>query len=143
MKAQLDFCNSVKETKSVLHFFPQNTIAKQYYFSQKYTSKYKLLRQSQCSAIRIKYFHTICPLYQIHVTAELTVEFEKKNFDPLGFFALAWVWEILQNFAMDTRCLLVLLKSRLLMWKKPQLQGKGSTVNLRLGVRDQASIIQK
>ena len=83
-KEHLDFCNSVKETKSVLHFFfLQNTIAKQYYFSQKYTSKYKLLRQLQCSAIKIKYFHIICPLYQIHVTAELAVEFEKKSFDPL------------------------------------------------------------
>jgi hypothetical protein len=38
------------------------------------------------------------------------VEFEKKNFDPLGCFAIAWVCEILQNFAMDTRCLLALLK---------------------------------
>ena len=126
------FATQLKKQNRFCIFFLQNTIAKQYYFSQKYTSKYKLLRQLQCSAIKIKYFHIICPLYQIHVTAELAVEFEKKNFDPLGYFALAWVCEILQNFAIDTsRYILALLKSRLLMWKRLQLQGKGSTVNLK------------
>ena len=48
-----------------------------------------------------------------------------------------------KDLSVCTRCPLALLKSRLLMWKRLWLQGKGSTVNLRLGVRDQASIIQK
>ena len=44
----------------------------------------------------------MCLLYQIHVTAELAVDFEKKT-DPLGRFDRAWVCEIWQNFAIDTR----------------------------------------
>ena len=50
-------------------------------------------------------------LSKIYVTAELAVELKNKYFDLLGCFALAWICEILQNFAIDTGCLLVPLKS--------------------------------
>ena len=115
----LVFATELKKQNRFCIFSYKTQLQSSTIFLEKYTSKYKLLGQLQCSAIKIKYFHIICPLYQIHVTAELAVEFKKKNFDPLGCFALVWVCEILQNFAIDTsRCLLALLKSRLRMWKR-------------------------